>query len=59
MWVASGIALVVWAVAAPRDRSPDHFGGLTSGAAILLALGLLFLFLGYAKARLERGIKGD
>ena len=59
MWLAAGVALMVWSVAAPRDRSPDHFGGLTSGAAILLTLGLLFVFLGYAKAKLERGIRGD
>jgi hypothetical protein len=59
MWYATGIALIVWGVASPRDRSPDHFGGLTSGAAILLTLGLLFVFLGYALARLERGIRGE
>jgi len=59
MWYAAGVALIVWGVAVPRDRSLDHFGGFTSGAAILLTVGLLFVFLGYAMARLERGIRGD
>ncbi len=59
VWYASGLALVMWAVALPRDRSFDHFGGLTSGAAILLTVGLLFFFLGFSMAKLERSVHRD
>ncbi len=58
-WYAAGLALTLWAIAMPRDRSPDHFGWLTVNAAILLTVGSLFLFLGFSMARLERAGRRD
>ena len=58
-WYTAGLALITWSVALPRDRSPEHFGWFTRGAAILLAIGSLFLFLGLSMAKLERAARRD